>query len=90
MMNKRNSLQLSGNAILGAKQAGVDAMVTPCPLCHLNLDAYQPEIESRVGTKLGIPILHIPQLVAMALGVSQTDLRMNTHIVRPTGALASA
>jgi len=88
MMNKKNSLQLSGNAIVGAKQAGVDAMVTPCPLCHLNLDAYQPEIESRLGRKLRVPILHIPQLVAMAVGVPKDALRLRTHIVRPTGALA--
>jgi succinate dehydrogenase / fumarate reductase cytochrome b subunit len=89
MMNKKNSLQLAGNAIVCAKEAGADAMVTPCPLCHLNLDSYQPEIESRVGTKLEMPILHIPQLVAMALGASQADLRTQTHIVRPIGALAA-
>jgi succinate dehydrogenase / fumarate reductase cytochrome b subunit len=88
MMNKENSLQLSGNAIAGAKEAGVDAMVTPCPLCHLNLDAYQPEIESRLGKKLRLPILHIPQLVALALGVPKSALRLKSHIVRPTGALA--
>jgi succinate dehydrogenase / fumarate reductase cytochrome b subunit len=88
MMNKKNSLQLGGNAIVGAKDAGVDAMVTPCPLCHLNLDAYQPEIESRLGRKLRIPILHIPQLVALALGVPNDALRLKSHIVRPTGALA--
>jgi succinate dehydrogenase / fumarate reductase cytochrome b subunit len=89
MMNKANSLQLSGNAIVGAKEAGVEAIVTPCPLCHLNLDAYQPEIESRVGQTLKMPILHIPQLVAMALGVPKNALRLETHIVRPTGMLAS-
>ena len=88
MMNKDNSLQLSGNAIAGAKAAGVEAMVTPCPLCHLNLDAYQPEIESRMGKKLRLPILHIPQLVALALGVPKDSLRLRSHIVRPTGALA--
>jgi succinate dehydrogenase / fumarate reductase cytochrome b subunit len=88
MMNKANSLQLSGNAIVGAKEAGVDAMVTPCPLCHLNLDAYQPEIESLLGKKLRVPILHIPQLVALALGVPKDALRLKSHIVRPTGALA--
>jgi succinate dehydrogenase / fumarate reductase cytochrome b subunit len=89
MMNKRNSMQLGGNAIVSAQQAGADAMVTPCPLCHLNLDAYQPEIESRVGQELKMPILHIPQLVAMALGVPKNALRLETHIVRPTGMLAS-
>jgi len=88
MVNKQNSLQLSGNAIAGAKAAGVDAMVTPCPLCHLNLDAYQPEVESQLGQKLRVPILHIPQIVALALGVPKNTLRLQTHIVRPTGALA--
>jgi succinate dehydrogenase / fumarate reductase cytochrome b subunit len=89
MMNKKNSLQLSGNAVVSAKRAGAETIVTPCPLCHLNMDSYQPEIESQLGTKLGMPILHIPQLVALALGASQADLRMRTHIVRPTGALAA-
>jgi succinate dehydrogenase / fumarate reductase cytochrome b subunit len=89
MVNKKNSMQLGGNAIVSAKQAGADAMVTPCPLCHLNLDAYQPDIESRIGRRLNMPILHIPQLVAMALGVSKDAVRLQTHIVRPTGMLAS-
>jgi succinate dehydrogenase / fumarate reductase cytochrome b subunit len=89
MMNKKNSLQLSGNAIASAKQAGADTIATPCPLCQLNLDSYQPEIESRMGTALQMPILHIPQLVALALGVSKTELKLKTHIMRPTGALAS-
>jgi succinate dehydrogenase / fumarate reductase cytochrome b subunit len=89
MMNKDNSMKLSENAIVSAKEAGADVIATPCPLCHLNLDAYQPEIESRAGRKLGVPILHVPQLIALALGASQADLRMKTHIVRPTGQLAS-
>jgi succinate dehydrogenase / fumarate reductase cytochrome b subunit len=88
MINKQNSLQLTGNALLSAKQAGVDALVTPCPLCHFNLDAYQPEAEPQVGKKLDIPVLHLPQLVAMAVGVPKADLKLKTHIVRPTGALA--
>jgi len=88
MMNKKNSLQLAGNAVLSAKRAGVDALVTPCPLCHFNLDAYQPESASQLGQSLGVPILHLPQLVAMAVGVPKADLRLKTHIVRPTGALA--
>lgn len=89
MVNKENSMQLGGNAIASAKAAGADAMVTPCPLCHLNLDAYQPEIESQLGRKLRVPILHIPQLVAMALGVPAAALRLGTHIVRPTALMAS-
>jgi len=85
MMNKRNSMALSGNAIKSAKDAGSDCVITQCPLCHLNMDAYQPEIDPG----LDMPIVHIQQLIGLALGMSHDDLRMNTHIVRPTGAVAS-
>jgi len=87
MANKNNSLQLSGNVIVGAMEAGADCIVAPCPLCHLNLDAYQPEIESTFEREMSLPILHYPQLLALALGVTLDELKMNTHIVRPTDAL---
>lgn len=86
MMNKNNAMKLTGNALIGAKGAGADTMVTPCPLCHLNLDAYQPEVESE--EKLDLPVLHIPQLVALALGASYEELRLKTHIVRPPVGIA--
>ncbi len=89
MVNKTNSLELSGNAISSAKGAGADCIATPCPLCHLNLDAYQPEVESLIDEKLGVPILHVPQLVALALGFTPKELKMNTHIVRPNEAIIS-
>lgn len=85
MMNKENSLALSGNAISSAKDAGADCVITQCPLCHLNMDAYQPEIDK----KLNMPIVHIQQLIGLALGISQAELKMNTHIIRPTGAIAA-
>lgn len=87
MPNKTNSLQLSGNAILGALEAGADCLMTPCPLCHLNMDSYQPEIETIFERRIGLPILHYPQLVALALGASLDDLKLNTHIVLPNDAL---
>lgn len=87
MPNKTNSLQLSGNAILGAIKAGADCIVTPCPLCHLNMDSYQPEIEALLERKLGLPILHYPQLLALALGATLDEVKANTHIVPPNKAL---
>ena len=39
-------------------------MVTPCPLCHLSLDAWQKSLEEPTGRKLGLPIFHLSQLVA--------------------------
>ncbi|MFW2331877.1 MAG: CoB--CoM heterodisulfide reductase iron-sulfur subunit B family protein [Nitrospinota bacterium] len=87
MMNKLNALKLGANAVEGAKSNGADILVTPCPLCQLSLDAYQPDHESLRGKKFKLPILHLPQLVALALGVSRQELKLSTHIVRPNEAV---
>jgi succinate dehydrogenase / fumarate reductase cytochrome b subunit len=47
----------------------------------LNLDSRQPEVEKVIGEKLGLPILHLPQLIALALGVSPKELGLERHIV---------
>jgi len=75
------SFQMAGGHIREAIAAGADCIVTPCPLCHLNLDSRQPEVEEVIGQKLGLPILHLPQLVALALGVSSKALGLERHIV---------
>jgi succinate dehydrogenase / fumarate reductase, cytochrome b subunit len=81
MMNKTASLDMAGNALLDAIQSGADVVVTGCPLCHLSLDAYQPEIRKLKEKGYDIPILHLPQLVSLALGHSAKDLDMHKHIV---------
>lgn len=81
MMNKQASLDMSGNALIDAIESGADCVVTGCPLCHLSLDSYQPEIDKLKAKGLDIPILHLPQLVALALGYSPQELGMNQHII---------
>ena len=56
-------------------------MVTPCPLCHTVLDSFQKEIESDLGQKLDVPVLHLPQLVGLALGLSPDELNIERHMV---------
>lgn len=75
------SFQMAGMHIQEAIESGADCIVTPCPLCHLNLDSRQPEVEKVIGKKLGLPILHLPQLVALSLGIAPEKLGLDRHIV---------
>lgn len=75
------SFTLAGTHIQAAIAAGADCLVTPCPLCHLNLDSRQPEVERVIGQKLGLPVLHLSQLVALAVGVPPQQLGLERHIV---------
>lgn len=85
-MNRETSLKQAGRHLGDAQDEGADALVTPCPLCHLNLDMQQPEAEKVVGRDLDMPILHLSQLVGLALGFEPKELGMGKHIVR-TGAV---
>lgn len=75
------SFKMAGMHIQDALASGADCIVTPCPLCHLNLDSRQPEVEKAIGHKLGLPVLHLPQLIALALGVDPKQLGLNRHII---------
>src|ERR671915_238170 len=79
-MNRDTSLRQAGTHLGDALDAGADCLVTPCPLCHLNLDMQQPEAARIVGRDLGIAVLHLPQLVGLALGFQPQELGMPTHV----------
>jgi succinate dehydrogenase / fumarate reductase cytochrome b subunit len=81
------AFSMAGMHLQAAIDAGADCLVTPCPLCHLNLDSRQPEVEKVWGQKLGLPVLHLPQLVALALGVSPDDLGLSNHVVSTKSVL---
>jgi succinate dehydrogenase / fumarate reductase, cytochrome b subunit len=83
-MNRETSLRQAGTHIGDAIDANADCLVTPCPLCHLNLDLQQPEAAKIVGRELGLAVLHLPQLVGLALGLEPKELGMPKHIA-PTG-----
>ncbi|MFI5009500.1 MAG: CoB--CoM heterodisulfide reductase iron-sulfur subunit B family protein [Solirubrobacterales bacterium] len=86
-MNKEASLKQAGTHLGDAKDANADCLVTPCPLCHLNLDLQQPLAAKAVGRELEMPVLHLPQLVGLALGLEPKQLGMQRHVVRPTSVI---
>jgi succinate dehydrogenase / fumarate reductase cytochrome b subunit len=86
-MNKTASLKQAGRHLGDAIDADADCLVTPCPLCHLNLDLQQPLAAAVVGRQLGMPVLHLPQLVGLALGLSPKELGMGRHIVKPKSVI---
>ena len=82
-MNKEVSLKQAGRHLGDAVDAEADCLVTPCPLCHLNLDLQQPLAERVVGRSLNMPVLHLPQLIGLALGLEPNELGMQRHVVKP-------
>jgi len=75
------AIKLTGRHIKSAQDNGAAAIVTPCPLCHTVLDTFQDQMERDLGTELGMPILHLPQLVGLAIGLTPAQLGVAHHMV---------
>lgn len=73
---------LTGNAISGAMDANADWMVTPCPLCHLKLDVQNHSASKAIGRDVKLPVLHMPQMVGLALGCTPTELGLQHHVTK--------
>ena len=80
-INERNSVAMVANHTSTVKDLGADAMVTPCPLCHLNLDGFQPKAMSQVQRDINLPIIHLPQLLGLAMGFNPKELGLSKHII---------
>jgi succinate dehydrogenase / fumarate reductase cytochrome b subunit len=87
-INRENSLKQAGNHIHEAQELGADALVSPCPLCHLNLDAQQPAAKQVTKHEIDLPILHLPQLIGLALGIEPKGMRLDHHVVSTKKLLA--
>ena len=86
-MHREASLMQAGTHLADAQDAGADCLVVPCPLCHLNLDLQQPSAAKAVQRPLAMPVLHLPQLVGLALGVDASELGLTRHVVQPTAVI---
>lgn len=80
-------MEMTKRPLLTAKNAQADCIVTPCPMCHFNLDAKQRDIESRFDIDIGLPVLYIPQLIGLAFGLSPKELGLHRNIVSPNKIL---
>ncbi len=81
LARENTALKESHVALSQARDAGADCMVTPCPLCHLAMDAYQRKAEAVNGETYNMPVLHLPQLLGLALGLDNQVMDFKRHMV---------
>ena len=76
------------NSIVGmAKAAGARCIAVSCPMCQINLDMRQQDIEKQTGTRHDMPILYITQLLGLCLGISPNKLGLNKLMVSPASVI---
>jgi heterodisulfide reductase subunit B len=71
---------LSGKILTTAKDAGAEYVATACPLCHINLEAYQNDISAALGADCHISVLYFTQLMGLAFGLDAKELALADNL----------
>lgn len=87
-INEGAGLELIRRLVKAADDAGADAIVTVCPMCQLNLDAFQGAMNRHFGTSFSVPVLYFTQLIGLAMGMAPRSLGIGQEMVSASRALA--
>ena len=82
------ALELIRQLLQNAAEYEADIIVTLCPMCQLNLDAYQADVNRYFKTKYHIPILYFTQMMGLAFGLSAGELGIGKELVDARPALS--
>lgn len=81
------ALNLMSKITRDAVARGANCFVTTCPMCQLNMDAYQDRVAERYGIGARLPVYFITELLGVAMGMSPSKLQIDRHFVEATGLL---
>ena len=79
--------RLGGRIMEAALEAGADAVVVACPLCQMNLDLRQRQINSANGLNLDMPVFYFTQLLGLAFDLPAKSLELGKLVVDVKPAL---
>jgi heterodisulfide reductase subunit B2 len=85
--NRRAALTMVRDLLRSAVQAEADVIATTCPLCQLNLEAYQGDVNREFGTDYRVPVVYFTQLMGLAMGIGQKKLGIGTELIPPQKVL---
>ncbi len=87
-ISQDTALELIRRLLKNASDYDADVIVTLCPMCQLNLDAYQESVNRHFKTDFNIPILYFTQLIGLALGIDAKELGIGKEFIDARPALA--
>jgi heterodisulfide reductase subunit B len=86
LMTTKKEVAIELTSALLQAANGADCIATVCPMCQMNLDSYQKKISEAKGENLSISVLYLPQLIGLAFGLSEDDLKLGLNMAF-TGSL---
>jgi heterodisulfide reductase subunit B len=81
------SLLLMSRILKDALARGANCFITTCPMCQLNMDAYQDRVGEKYGIQKRLPVYFITELLGIAMGFSPKEMQLNRHFIDSSGLL---
>jgi heterodisulfide reductase subunit B len=81
------SLFLMSKITEDAIARGANCFVTTCPMCQMNMDAYQDQVCERYGIQKRLPVFFITELLGIAMGFTPQEMQIDRHFVDSLGLL---
>jgi heterodisulfide reductase subunit B len=75
------------NLLYNAQLAQADVIATSCPMCQVNLECYQQQVNQEFGTHFAIPVVFFTQLIGLAMGISPKKLGFGKEFLSPMKAI---
>jgi heterodisulfide reductase subunit B len=86
-INDDVALRVAKQKLDSVRTAGVDAIVTVCPFCYIEMDMGQLEIKRNLKEEYSLPVLHFAELLRMAMGMKLEDWEIRAHRIPITKIL---
>ena len=81
---EKSVMHMTSQIVDSAAASGAACIVTPCPLCQMQLDIYQEAAQDISKSKARMPVLHLSQLVGIALGIPAKELGLDYNVIDAT------
>ncbi len=81
LTNRRAALDMIRILLQNAERSGAEIIATACPLCQVNLECYQTQVNEEFGTSYKIPVVYFTQLIGLALGIAPKKLGIGSELI---------
>jgi heterodisulfide reductase subunit B len=85
LTSRRAALSMVRNLLQSAADRDADVIATACPLCQVNLECYQKQVNQEFGIELSVPVMYFTQLVGLAMGIEPQKLGIGKELVSTAG-----
>lgn len=86
--NREAALDMVHILLQEAVKNEADVIATTCPMCNVNLEVYQKQVNQEFGTEFSIPAMYFTQLIGLSLGIAPGRLGIGKELVSAAPALA--